>query len=81
MINGASRLSFTNAFETTVYYKNGATEKVLHVEPPVPDQVRLLHFKISPSCGVAINLDDVRKFQTTVKSIATPVERDVEIIQ
>lgn len=79
-LNGAAKLNFNNNFETEVFYKNGAKETILHTEPPQPDPIRLLHFKISASEGVAVNLDDVRKFRTTIKTIATSSAPEIEIL-
>lgn len=79
-LNGAARIGFKNNFETEILYKNGARESVLHMEAPQPDQLRMLHFKVSASEGVAVNLDDVRRFKTTVRSIAVPTSQSEIIV-
>lgn len=70
LLNG-DRMKFQNNFETEIIYKNGAKETVNHLEPPQPDPNRCVHFKLSASEGLCVNLDEIRKFRTSVKSIAT----------
>lgn len=64
------KINFSNAFVTEVFYKNATKETVNHIEPPVADANRMLHFKVSLKEGLCIKLDDVRRFVTVVKSIA-----------
>lgn len=75
--NGVGKINFSNNFSTEVLYKNGAKETINHIEPIQPDANRIIHFKISSSEGLAINLDEVRKFHSTVKSIATKSEVNI----
>lgn len=77
-LNGSGKINFNNAFITELLYKNGAKETINHVAVGVPDPNRMIHFKLSESEGLCINLDEVRRFTTTVKSIATV--SDVKIL-
>ena len=66
-----NKMNFTNHFITEVIYKNGAKETINHISVPQPDPNKMLHIKVSESEGLCINLDEVRRFHTTVKSIST----------
>lgn len=78
VLGEGKKINFNNVFVTEVFYKNGAKETINHIKPPQPDTNRMVHFQINDSCGVAINLDEIRKFQTVAKSIAAVSE--IEII-
>lgn len=71
LMNEGKALNFTNTFVTDLLYKNGAKETINHLKAPQPDANRMVHFQVSGSEGLCINLDDVRRFCTKVKSIST----------